>query len=803
MSTRRRSESERSPSDIELVLYGHNSGRSVVAVQQLNEATVRIYKRVNGKIVHEDAPFFPFFFLSSEAVIGGFTRHHWIKELTGGNEYRYLVAFSRWNDMWDAIRFVLTNHNKTALKRIGHYTELDAILLKPDPVTQFLLQSGITLFKGMSFHDLRRMQISMHAHAKANRPSDPRKTEDRILVIALTDNNGWHEALDARKLSEPDMLRAFVQIVTERDPDVLEGHALFDNTLPYLARRAELYSVDLALGRDGSSLHSYSPRGAMTERDFERGLFEAAGRHFIDTRILAHSYDTSKRILESYSLRSLAQHFGFASRERITLPQDRIAALWADQPDLLIQHARQEAKEILLLSNRLSPSLFYLCQMCPLAFGTMTRSGSASKIELLLLREYIRRKYSVPRARVGAQTTGAYTDVFLTGILPTVLYADIESLYPSIMLNRAIEPVTDELGVFQTLLRELTTRRLEEKRAVQSSSDPEDKANHDSLQSSLKILINSFYGYLGYPRGLFNDYNQADEVARAGQELLKDIIKQVELHNGQVIEVDTDGFFALAPDNVIGEEQEAIFVEKISSSLPEGIRLLHAGRYKKMLSYKKKNYALLDYEDRLTIRGSSLTSRSLERFARNFIQLSINCLLQEDLLGLHNLYVSFVKEIENHRWEAADFSRTDTIRDTFETYESEIKENKRKPAAAYEVARRSGLVLKPGDRVSYYVTGTQSGVKIAENSRLSLEWDPNFPDENTAYYLDRLNESAKKFEVFFEPHDFKKVFSTEDLFGFTADGIQLVSQRVAFPEEAPPIDEDGPEFGIWIDESGL
>jgi len=785
---------------MDVVLYGHNETPNIVAVQQLNESTVRLYSRIDGKITQSDAEFFPFFFLSNDQHIQGFSRRYWIKELSGKNHYRYLVAFQRWHDMWEAIRFALANYNRTSLKRAEHYTELDAIVVKPDPITQYLVQSGVTLFKGMSFEDLHRLQLSIHTLAKPGKPSDARKTDDRLLAIALSDNHGWEEIIDGRRLSEPDMLKRLADLMIEKNPDVIEGHDLFEQILPYVAKRAELHTIDLALGRDGSSLKSFSPRGGTAERDFENAFFEVAGRHLIDTRLLAHAYDSSRRTLESFNLRSLAQHFGFMTKERVMLPKERIAAVWASDPELVLRAALQDVHDIRFISAYLSPSHFHLTQMCPLSFGAVTRTGSASKIELLLLREYVRQKHSVPRPQLGSQTTGGYADIFLIGLIPHVIHADIESLYPSIMLKDEVKPSSDQLNVFQTLLRDLTAKRLDAKHRMMASQREPERANYDALQSSLKILINSFYGYLGYAKGLFNDYEQADRVTRAGQELVRSIMKQVELHNGQVIEVDTDGLFCSPPDNVRGEEQEGIFVGKISSELPSEINLVLAGRYKKMLSYKKKNYALLDYHDRLTIRGSSLISRSLERFARNYIQLCINCLLQEDIDGLHKLYVSFAKDIANHRWEAADFSRTETIRDSFEAYDVEVKENKRKPSAPYEVARRSGFSLKPGDRISYYVIGTHAGVKIAENSKLAEEWEPNFPDENTLYYLDRLNECTKKFESFLEPAAFKKVFSLDDLFAFSPEGIQLIRQKAAVPEEPPPREEEG-EFGIWLDES--
>ena len=46
------------------LLYGHNPKPGVVAVHQLNDRTIRLYIRTDGKVQHEDAEFFPFFFLS-------------------------------------------------------------------------------------------------------------------------------------------------------------------------------------------------------------------------------------------------------------------------------------------------------------------------------------------------------------------------------------------------------------------------------------------------------------------------------------------------------------------------------------------------------------------------------------------------------------------------------------------------------------------------------------------------------------------------------------------------------------------
>ncbi|MGA3243424.1 MAG: DNA polymerase domain-containing protein [Bacteroidota bacterium] len=811
MSTSRRSDAEGfvAPTGFDPVLFGQNPLEHVVAVQQLSESSVRLYIRtereggqrnVVGQVTSVDADFFPFFYVSSPVLLDTYTKRFWIKELVGSNFFRHLVAFPRWNDMWEAIRFILNNYNKSALKRAAHYSELEPLLIKPDPVTQYLLQSGTTLFKGLSFQDIHRVQVSIQTYSRSGKKSDPRKTEDRILAIALSDNCGWEEVIDSRKVAEPEMLRRFVAILREKDPDVIEGHDLFDLTLPYLARRGEILSVELSLGRDESDLKSYSPRGNPLEPGFENAIFEVAGRHLVDTRTLAHAYTASKRSLEQYGLRYLAQYFGYATKPAVVIGHDQMAAAWREQPGVIIAQATQDCSDIRAISEHLSRSYFFQARMIPLSYDVVMRAGSAAKIELMMLREYIRQKHSVPKPELGAQQSGAYTDIFITGIVENILHADIESLYPSIMLTQQIKPASDELGTFQLLLRSLTASRLEAKHQMSLANDENERASLDAFQSSLKILINSFYGYLGYPRGLFNDYEQADRVTSSGQGLLRTIIREVELHNGKVIEADTDGLYFIPPDNVRGEEQELVFVEKLSQSLPQGINLLLAGRYMKMLSYRKKNYALLDYRNRLNIKGSSLISRTLERFAKNYIQFCINHLLQHDIQGLHKLYVSLLHDITQHRWDVIDFCRTEAIRDTMEEYDRGITEGNRKPAAAYEVAKRSSLSVKPGDRISYYVTGTHAGVKIAENCKLAEEWEPNFPDENTAYYVERLNECSRKFETFFEPEDFKRVFSADDLFGFSPDNITLLKPKDVSRGEVPPGEEDSTEFGIWLDE---
>jgi DNA polymerase I len=780
------------------LLYGHSDVGHIVAVHQLNDSSVRVYRRESGKVSYHDAEFFPFFFLSEERFLDGLNRQFWLKKLEGNNFYRHLAAFSRWSDMWDAVRHALREYNKSAPRRAEHYGEAEAMLLKPDPVMQYLMQSGSTYFKDMSFDDVYRLQLDIETYSKDHRFSNARRTEDRIIAIALSDNRGWEHVLDGTSLNERDMLERLVLLIQEKDPDVIEGHNILFFDFPYILKRCELHGVDFSIGRDFTPPRVGGMRVGSGEQEYESVFLEINGRSVIDTMLLAQAYDVSARTLEGYGLKYLAEHFGFSAPDRVHIPGPRISWFWDHEPDTLLRYALDDVRETRLLSEHLLPSYFYLAQICPMPFSAVARGGSSAKIESLLLREYLRQRHSVPKPQPGTQTTGGYSDIFVTGVLPDVVHADVESLYPSIIISKGIRPRSDELGIFPTLLTDLAAMRLKAKRQMQRSRNPLTKSKYDALQSSYKILINSFYGYLGYSRALFADAEQADVVTSTGQELLRHIIHQVELFNGEVVEVDTDGLFFVPPDNVKGEEAEVAFVERLSDSLPKGIVLAYSGRYKKMLSYKKKNYALLDHHDRITIKGSALTSRSMEPFLRSYVRQCIECLLREDFDALHRLYVALATDISAHRLDVHAFARRETLHDSWEAYEKGVKDGTRKQSAVYEAIRRAEVVMKPGDVVSYYITGTSAGVRLMDHSRLAEEWDPNFPDENTAYYLSRLAETSARFEVFFEPADYKRIFSLDDLFGFSSSGVRMVTRRLRL-QESPPLPDESQEFGIWLD----
>jgi len=781
------------------LLYGHNQKQHVVAIHQLNDRYIRLYTRTDGKIQHEDVEFFPFFFLADSSLLQDFPRQFWLKELSGNLFYRHIAAFNRWGDMWDAVHYALNVHNKSSTAKASHYNDLESILLRPDPVNQFLAQSGITLFKGMEFEDIHRMQIDVQRILRLS-ANEPKPAIQRIERIVLSDATGWYDSIESEENSQGEMLASLMAIVREKDPDVLEGHNLYGDILPLLVSLADSLSVDLSLGRDGSNVKHISARQSYRSIEGESVFYEVAGRHLVDTQRLAEGFDASMRTFENLNLDYLARYFGFDSSIQAQPPILSNRKDARGKTHKLTRAITENVQSVRILSETLLLSHFYLAQMCPLSFGTLLRTGSAAKIESLLFREYLRRKHSLPKPERGSQSQGGYTDIFYTGVFDNVFHADVEALYPSIIISQKIAPRSDTLGVFVPILAELKDLRLNAKQKAHEAANPQDQIRLNALQSALKVLINSFYGYLAYSRAHFNDYAQADHITTLGQNYLRTIIDQARLFNAQVVEVDTDGLFFIPPDNVAGEEQEGEFMNRLASSLPSGINLLAAGHYKKMLSYKRKNYALMDYSGKISIKGSSLISRNLELFARRYIERCIECLLLGDIETLHRTYTSLHRRIVAHQWSAKEFCKSETIKETLETYEQNLKAGDRSVSPAIEAAKRASLYPRPGLGVLYYVTGTDSNAKIADNCRVAEEWDSNLPDENTAYYLSRLGECSAKFKDFFSPVDYEKIFSTDDLFGFSPAGISVLSRELQ-PQKADfRASDSDDDFPIWLGE---
>jgi DNA polymerase elongation subunit (family B) len=725
------------------VLFGSDPTEGIVAVEPVGENGMRLFLRRGDELNSQDEPFTPFIALENDKLLQGFKRSYRVEPLSSTNEYKFLALFEQWVDCIKARAYL----QKTT--RIAASSPQAPYLFLSDPVNQYLLLTGRTLFKGMPFTDLHRLAVDIEtATAPGYDFSNPQREEDRILSIALMDNRGYSDVLFAAELKEEDMLEALVSRISQLDPDVLEGHNLFNFDFEYIATRARMHGIKLSWGRDNSEPRVRRSRFNVAERVIDYTRMDIFGRHVVDTLFLLQFYDVAARELESYGLKNAARHFGLASSERAYIDPEKIQWFYEHDPDTLKQYNLDDVRETLALSELLAYSYFLQARIFPFSYQNIFVRGNATKINALFLREYLRQSTSIPKPGEVGTFAGGYTEVFRHGVVRPVISCDAASLYPSILLSNNLKPSRDSLNVFLPLLEDLRDFRLEAKKRAQKAEDTHQGDYYEALQQTFKILINSFYGYLGTRLHHFSDPQLAGEVTRRGREIIVKMIDWLRQEGGEPIEIDTDGIYFVPPPGMRSDEKVRLLVQRLSDSLPEGIEVEVAGKYEAMFSYKKKNYALLDEQGNVIIKGSGLRSRGMEKYLREFLSTMIRLLLQDRGGEVSSLLQEYLERIERNEMGISRLAKTETLTESLESYRDKVESKKRNPAATYELALNSGRRYRAGDQISYYVIGTKKRLRVYENCKLTSEYDPNYPDENVAYYQAKLEDLLKKFQEF-------------------------------------------------------
>jgi DNA polymerase I len=699
------------------LLFGSEPAQRIVAIELGETGTVKVYRREkDGAIASDIEPFHPFVWCDSDVADLNIEA----EKLAGDLRYAWRISVDSWKEL-----IALRN----GLKNAGR-----SFFALSDPVQHYLTHTGRTLFKGLAFEEVRRLQLEVLS------------LDERLMSIALSDNTGWEELIvvdrDSPEESERAALKRLTALIRERDPDVIEGHNLFRSDLPQIVARARKAKVKLDWGRSGGFLRSRPSRLQIAEKTIDYPKFAVDGRHFVDTFLLAHFYDVGMRSLSGFDRIDVAQHFGLCDSADISsLTGKELEREYIASSERFQKRAFCAVRETRAVADLLSPSYFIQAQIFPYNYQDVIVRGNATRINALFLREYYRQRHSIPEMPMVRGFEGGYTAIFFTGVARNVWHCDIASLYPSIMLQFDCWPATDQLQIFRHLLTDLRTFRLEAKASMRAAKDRARQLYFHALQNTFKILINSFYGYLGFAQGHFADFDAAARVTQIGRELLQKMIDWLTARGAQVIEVDTDGIYFVPPSDANPDDLR----EALAKELPPGIEVEFDEQFDAMFSYKAKNYALLTRDGEVIIKGGALKSRGLEKFQRVFLEEMIKLLMEGKPEAIPTLRDDFEKRIRDRDWHIDMLMKTDTLQDSLDKYRAKIGVGGRNRAAAYELALASGRNYKPGEQISYYIKATPKKVAAYEAAKLASDFDPENRDENVDYYVAKLDELVKKF----------------------------------------------------------
>ncbi len=617
--------------------------------------------------------------------------------------------------------------------------------------SQWLLQRRARLYAEMHFTELRRCQLDIEVGAaEPGAFPDARNAGDRVLAIGLNcrDRQELLVLEEESDAGEKRLLLRFNDVLRELDPDTVEGHNLHKFDLSYLRQRCQRHRVPCAWGRFGLKAEFRNSRMKVAERWIDFPRCDMPGRAVVDTYLLVQLYDITMREMTSYGLKEAAVYFGVT-------PESGEGRTYIDGAEIQEEFRRDRAKFLAYLADDLRetkgvadvllPTYFEQARTFPILLQEAALRGTAGKVDLLFLEEYYHARASCAAPSEVATFEGGFTRSFQEGVFRHVLHFDVASLYPSLLLHMGRNPRSDTLGVFIPMLRRLREYRLKYKQLAKAAPTAAERDEAQARQQTFKILINSFYGYLGFSQARFGDGELAAEVTRRGRELLQALIAEFEKHGCTILEADTDGIYLSSEEYHATPEA---LLAKVAAIMPAGIELEFDGSYDAMFCYKAKNYALASGGE-VTLRGSALRSRGIEPFLKQLGDQLIAHLLEVRPESPVTLVKELQAKITARELPVAHLAKTEALSQNPEAYEQWVAGGGKPRRAAAEVALQMNPRPRMGERVSYYIGPKAKGqTSDWQRARALGAYDPVKAPYDTVYYLGKIDDWLERYGRF-------------------------------------------------------
>ena len=350
----------------------------------------------------------------------------------------------------------------------------------------------------------------------------------------------------------------------------------------------------------------------------------------------------------------------------------------------------------------MSRSYFTQAQIFPYNYQDVIMRGNATKIDALFLREYLRRRHSIPELPNARPFEGGYTDIFATGVIEDVWHCDVTSLYPSVMLAFGYLPKNDALGVFGGMLRDLRAFRIEAKKRA-SAGGRSARARHTARASRHLQDPPEFLLRLSRVRpGPFRGFRRRGKGDRQGARDPQDRWSAGWPPAGQRSSrsIPMASIFARPR----GSRSRSCGAG-LAGELPEGIEVEFDKRYPAMFSYKAKNYALLEESGALILKGAALKSRGMEPYLREYLETFLRLLLQDEPEKAAALREELALRIRRREISIEALAKTEALQDSVASYLKKITASSRNRSAAFELAIKSGRNYQAGDQITLLCHG--------------------------------------------------------------------------------------------------
>ncbi len=690
------------------LIYGKNKIQKIVGIETVDDK-LYIYKANGNKTETIRSSNYHYMLLDKYDASMNPGR------LEGNNDYRYFAKFKRKSSLYDYKR-------KCDRENIGYWYPYN-------PVESTMLKDGYTMYKGMKPDEVSVLSFDIETTGV--------KIDDNSFTTLISNTYRNRDGVVSRRLfafdeydNPKDFLNAWCKWVREMDPDIMLGHNIFGFDLPYLSRCAANLGVKLHLGRDASPIkvdkypRRFRKDGSQAYEYLNNRVF---GRELIDTFFLSIKYDIGRKY-PSYGLKQIIAHEGMEKEGRQHWDFSVNKEPWYNPEhwSKFKKYAEEDADDSLKLFDLMAPQFFYYTQSIPKCFQEIINTATGSQVNSFMLRSYLQNSQAIPKASEKTEFEGAIS-IGNPGIYKNVFKVDVASLYPSIMLQYNVyNPEKDPDRNFLGAVEYFTKQRLENKRLAAETGD----RHYLDMSDGQKIMINSFYGFMGAPGLNFNFPDGAATVTRKGREILTGALEWAEKNSHVLVNADTDSI-SFVPNSEIHTSEGKITMEKcleeINALSPDMISWEDDGIYDSVIVVKAKNY-LLQAGDKIKIKGSALKATMKETALKDFLENSLKLMLNRDLDGVIDLYMDNVDNIKYLK-DISPWCSKKTI--------TESVLNKTTTAQARILAAVQGIRVQEGDKIRVFFK-SEKEVCLQENF-------------DGTYDADRLYEKLYKTVKVFEP----------------------------------------------------
>ncbi|MAF34783.1 hypothetical protein CMO91_02970 [Candidatus Woesearchaeota archaeon] len=557
----------------------------------------------------------------------------------------------------------------------------------------------------------------------------------------------WKKAKGAEVLdSEKAMLERFVDVVKAYDPDILTGYASDGFDLPYLLARCKKLKVPLALGKDGSSVIT---KGRSRQEARITGIAHVDLYKFI-RRVLGRTMKT-----QSFSLNNVSQELLGEKKQEVDL--DNIGSAWdAGKIDEFVEYNLQDTKLTYNLMLKVWPSLLEMTKIVGLPLFDASRLSFSQFVEWYMMKKAFSMNelfpakpgYREQTRRMGQRAQGGYVYEPEPGVYDNIAVYDYRSLYPSIIVSHNISPGTvncecckgkipehdmhfckKKQGFVSGVIKELLDYRTTIKKQSQKNKD----VVLEARAYALKVLLNSFYGYLGFAMARWYSTQCVEAITAYARHYVKDVIAKAEKQGFAVRYGDTDSCMLELGKKT--EKDAKKFLQLVNKGLADPMELeledvFPAGIWvatKGTAQGAKKRYALLDKEGNLKIRGFESVRRNAAVIARKTQQELLMIVLKDrDKEKAVKLVKDTVDKLRKNELPIEDVVITTQVQKTTDKYESVGPH-----VAAAKLMENKGRTVKKGTIVAYIVKKGEGKIR----DRVQLAEDARQGEYDGEYYI--------------------------------------------------------------------